>query len=141
MLDYICFDELFTKEFIACLEERGVSYQCRKDDMGTIVAIPDDLDEELDDDIDERFEELERAYERRLKQELMESEKNISAISVNLANGETCYVPIPEEMMNRLMSVLSSQEIGDLVDAIVSVVEDPDTRPICHHDPADETVK
>ena len=141
MLDYICFDELFTQEFIAYLEERGVSYQCREDDMGTIVAIPDDLDEALDDDIDERFEALERAYERRLKKELMEGEKNISAISVNLANGETCYVPIQEEMMNRLMSVLSPQEIGDLVDAIVSVVEDPDTRPICHHNPADEAVK
>jgi hypothetical protein len=141
MLDYICFDDVFTNEFKAYLEQRGVSYECREDDMGTIVAIPDDLDEVLDDDIDERFESLERAYERRLKQELMESEKNISAISVNLADGETCYVPIPEEMMNRLMTVLSPQEIGDLVDAIVSVVENPDTRPICHHNPDDEALK
>lgn len=141
MLDYICFDELFTKEFIDYLHQRGVSYECREDDMGTIVAIPDDLDEALDDDIDERFESLERAYEQRLKKELMETERNISAISVNLANGETCYVPIPEEMMNRLMSVLSPQEIGDLVDAIVSVVEDPDKRPICQHNPAEEAKK
>jgi hypothetical protein len=44
-------------------------------------------------------------------------------------------------MMNRLMSVLSPQEIGDLVDAIVSVVEDPDKRPICQHNPAEEAKK
>jgi hypothetical protein len=141
MLDYICFDNVFTEAFTAFLSQRGVSYELREDDMGTIVSIPDDLEETLDDAIDECFESLEKEYERRLKTELMETEKNISAISVNLANGDTCYVPIPEELMNRLMSVLSPQEIGDLVDAIVSVVENPDTRPICHHDPAGEVSK
>jgi hypothetical protein len=141
MLDYICFDKVFTEEFTAFLGQQDVGYELREDDMGTIVSIPDDLDADLDDAIDERFEALEREYERRLKSELMETEKNVSAISVNLSNGETCYVPIPEEMMNRLMTVLSPQEIGDLVDAIVSVVENPDTRPICHHEPAGEVSK
>jgi hypothetical protein len=141
MLDYICFDKVFTDEFTAYLSQQGVGYELREDDMGTIVSIPDDLEADLDDAIDECFESLEREYERRLKAELMETEKNVTAISVNLSNGDTCYVPVPEEMMKRLMTVLSPQEIGDLVDAIVSVVEDPDTRPICHHDPADEVSK
>ncbi len=134
MLDYICFDEEFTLAFKGFLESRGVEYQVREDDMGTIVAIPDDLDDALDDEIDEQFEVLERAYEQRLKQEMLNEEKNVTAISVNLANGDTCYVPIAEEMMQRLLSVLSPQEVGDLVDAIVSVVEQPDTRFICEHD-------
>lgn len=134
MLDYICFDEEFTRAFKDFLDSRAVEYQVREDAMGMIVAIPDDLDETLDDEIDEQFEALERAYEQRLKQELIREEKSVTAISVNLSNGDTCYVPVAEEMMQRLLSVLSPQEVGDLVDAIVSVVEQPDTRFICKHD-------
>ena len=138
MLDYICFDEQFTQAFTEFLRKKNVEYKIRDDDMGTIVSVPDDLDDELDDAIDEHFEAFERQYEERLKQELASQEKNVTAISVNLSSGETCYVPVSEEMMKRLLSVLSPQEVGDLVDAIVSVVENPDTRFICKHDPVVE---
>ena len=137
--DYICFDDTHAREFRAFLEARGVPYETRadtKDEGHLVVSVPDDLDEELDDAVEAEFERLEREYEQRLKQALIaedQAEKRVTAISVNLSSGETCYVPIPEEMMNRLLSVLSTQEIGDLVDAIVSAVENPDTRPICHH--------
>jgi len=134
MLDYICFDEEFTRSFTDFLGKRGVEFQTREDDMGMIVAIPDDLDDDLDAAIDERFEELERAYEKRLKQEMLSEEKNVTAISVNLSSGDTCYVPVSEEMMQRILSVLTPQEVGDLVDAIVSVIEQPDTRFICKHE-------
>jgi hypothetical protein len=139
MLDYICFDALFTQGFTEFLKQSDVQYQLRDDDMGTIVSIPDDLNDELDDLIDEQFEALEREYEVRLKQEMASGEKNITAISVNLSSGDTCYVPVSEEMMQRLLSVLSPQEVGDLVDAIVSVVEKPDPRFICKHDPVMES--
>ena len=138
MLDYICFDAPFTQAFTEFLQKKGVHYQLRDDDMGTIVSVPDDLDDELDDAIDEHFEHFEREYEMRLKQELASQDKNVTAISVNLSSGEVCYVPVAEEMMQRLLSVLSPQEVGDLVDAIVSVVENPDTRFICKHDPVVE---
>jgi hypothetical protein len=139
MLDYICFDALFTQGFTEFLKQNNVQYQLRDDDMGTIVSIPDDLNDELDDLIDGQFEALEREYEARLKQEMVSEEKNITAISVNLSSGDTCYVPVSEEMMQRLLSVLSPQEVGDLVDAIVSVVEKPDPRFICKHDPVMES--
>ena len=139
MLDYICFDVLFTQGFTEFLKQNDVQYQLRDDDMGTIVSIPDDLNDELDDLIDEQFEVLEREYEARLKQEMASEDKNITAISVNLSSGDTCYVPVSEEMMQRLLSVLSPQEVGDLVDAIVSVVEKPDPRFICKHEAVVET--
>ena len=138
MLDYICFDEQFTKSFTEFLQQNDVDYHLKDDEMGTVVSVPDDLDDDLDDLVDEQFEVFEREYEARLKQELA-SEKNVTAISVNLSSGDTCYVPVSEEMMQRLLSVLSPQEIGDLVDAIVSVVEKPDTRFICKHEAVLET--
>ncbi|RMG55974.1 MAG: hypothetical protein D6717_07180 [Gammaproteobacteria bacterium] len=137
--DYICFDTRHADEFRAFLEARGVPYETRpdsKDPEHLVVSVPDDLDDALDEAVEETYERLEREYEQRLKQELIaedQAEKRVTAISVNLASGETCYVPIPEEMMNRLLRVLSTEEIGELVDAIVSAVEARDTRPICHH--------
>lgn len=57
--------------------------------------------------------------------------KTSTALTVQLAGGQTVYAGIPADMMRRLLSVSSPEEIGHLVDAIATAVENPDLCPIC----------
>jgi hypothetical protein len=118
--------------FTRFLEARKIPYQSRDDALGRIVAIPEDLDDAIVDAV-------ECCYESSLQeQESLSSTlddetsgKTVTALSVQLTGGQTVYASIPAEFMRRLLSVLSPEEIGQIVDAIANAVENPDPRPLC----------
>ena len=51
---------------------------------------------------------------------------------VNLASGDTVYARVDPGLLGRIMQVLTPQELGEVVNAIVDAVENPDGRPLCH---------
>lgn len=132
MFDYIFHYSESRARFIRFLEAHRVPYQNRDDALGLIVAIPEDLDDPMVDAIERCYESLLQEQESR-SQALDDdpSGKTVTALTVQLAGGETVYARIPEEMMRRLLSVLRPEEIGQLVEAIASAVKNPDARPLC----------
>ncbi|MEJ2060376.1 MAG: hypothetical protein P8Y64_07805 [Gammaproteobacteria bacterium] len=132
MLEYIFFYEPSMDRFIAFLKERGIAYETRKDSLDEpIVRVPDDLDETTDDAIDSFYEELMGEYEDMLAQGGDPDEQHVTALTIGLNNGRTVYAPLKPQMMNRLMQAFSSTEIQELVDSIVTAVENEDDRPLC----------
>jgi hypothetical protein len=134
MLDFVFFDPRPRDLFAQFLEMRGVALTLSADDETFEVAIPEDTDEAL-------LLEIERYYDEMmaLNQSLFEA-GNASAgphsagVVLNLADGQTVYAQVDPVLLGRIMEVLTPQEFGSVVNAIVDAVEHPDPRPLCERD-------
>jgi hypothetical protein len=132
MFDYIFHHPESLEAFTKFLQSKSVPHETRADMLGSIVAIAEDIDDAILDEIESSYETLQRSQESMLFAQADEdSGKTSTALTVQLAGGQTVYASIPAEMMRRLLTVLSPEEIGQLVDAIATAVENPDLRPIC----------
>jgi hypothetical protein len=83
---------------------------------------------------------IERRYDEllTLNQQLFETEHpedvdnhHAAGVVVNLADGSTVYADISPRLLGRVMEVLTAEELGELVNAIVDAVECPDQRSLC----------
>src|SRR5688500_11029586 len=131
MLDYIFFNDKLLEKYIAFLEERGIDFDKRRDEMGFVVSIPEDLENGLEDEADSFYEELLARHEDLMETEGDPLDKNVAAITVNLSDGRVVYAPVRPALLNKLLAAISPQEVGELVHAIATCVENPDDRPIC----------
>ena len=50
---------------------------------------------------------------------------------VNLASGETVYARVDPSLLGRIMEVLAPEELGEVANAMVDAVENPDSRTLC----------
>ncbi|MEJ2575900.1 MAG: hypothetical protein P8106_04210 [Gammaproteobacteria bacterium] len=134
MLDYVFFDPLPCERFIEFLRERGLEPICREETRGAWeVALPEDLDEALAERIEAFYDEM-----MELNQALFEAGETAAAagyhaagVVLNLRSGQTVYAEVDPGLLGRVMSVVTPQEFGEIVDAIVAAVEQPDGRTFC----------
>ncbi len=131
MLEYIFFDEIPCQRFEAFLADRDIPFRRQQDETGFTVL----LSEALDDDL---IDEVEAEYDRMmdLDSELADSQDEAGAfhavgLSLRLADGRTVQAEIAPAVMDRMLSVLTPEEIDAFVQAIVDAVEHPDERSIC----------
>ena len=133
MLDYVFFDRRPFERFLAYLRERGLEPVCREgDDAVFEVSLPEDLDDALTDAVEAYYDEM-MAYNQALFEDgsAPGSDYHAAGVVVNLRNGEAVYAEVEPDLLARVMSVLSPEEFGRLVDAIVDAVEAPDGRSFC----------
>ncbi len=133
MLEYIFFHTAPMQRFVQALQARGVPCQSKDDDMGLVVAVPEDLDDALDEEIDALYETL-LAESESLLDEDEAAEQHIAALSISLSNGQNVQAAVDPGVLDRILTVITPQELNDLVDAIVSSVEQPDFRPVCQRE-------
>lgn len=133
MLDYIFFHQIPFDRFVAFLEEKGVRPETECSDDGFEVSVSEDLDDALSDEVEGRYDEL-----MALNQELFDSEQSQDAdnyhaagVVLNLKDGSTVYADVDSRLLARVMEVLTAEEFGQLVNAIVDAVEEPDSRSLC----------
>ncbi|MCL7743415.1 hypothetical protein LV476_00405 [Guyparkeria hydrothermalis] len=126
--------------FIRRLESLGLEVKVASDPIAeeaTTVSIPDNIDDDLADQIEGWYEEAAQAAEAELFAS-GDAEADVSAgVWVQLTDGRSSFAPMPPEMVSRILSVLSAEELGDFVSRIASAVEHPDDTPICRR-PAEE---
>ncbi|MBN2871311.1 MAG: hypothetical protein JXJ30_00200 [Halothiobacillaceae bacterium] len=126
--------------FIKRLEAEGIEVRVAADPIAeeaTTISIPDDIDDALADRIEVWYEEETQAAEA----ELFASggaEADVSAgVWVQLSNGGASFAPLSPDVVSRILSVLSPDELGDLVSRIADAVEHPDDTPICRRPAGD----
>ncbi|MHB8920424.1 MAG: hypothetical protein ACYC3N_05245 [Halothiobacillus sp.] len=121
--------------FIARLKALGLAVTSRPDPMNdavTTVAIPDTIDEALFDQIEQWYEE-ETMRNEAIARAAEESDEVVSAgIWVQLEGGGSSLARVDANMMGRMLSVLTPDELGQFVATIADAVEHPDVTPICH---------
>ncbi len=134
MLEYVFFEQEPRERFQDFLGEQGLNWTLEPRDPETLVVIDDaEIDDELADRIEDLYDELFDMEQALYEAGLPESAEHYAGtgVVVNLKDGRAVYANLPPELLNRVLSVISPEELGTIVDAIVSAVEDPDERTFC----------
>jgi len=131
MLEYIFFHKQLLEEFLKQLEQHAIPCETRDDAMGLVAAVPDDLDDERLEQVDKIYDALLDDTEMLVNSDDNASVKHAAAITLNLKNGDTVEASINPALLKRVLSVISYEELNELVEAIVDGVENPDHRPFC----------
>lgn len=125
MLEYIFFDAGLRDEFVAYARDLGLTCELRDDNMGLVVAVDEEaLNDDREDQLETHYEQLEERQAELLAQE-EGGLKQLAGFRVNLPDGQSCQVPLPPEMANRLMTSFSLDEIQTLLDTVARSVLDP----------------
>lgn len=132
MLEYIFFHDQPRQKFISYLVNHGISYNEQDDTMGMIIAVPEDMGDDIEDEIEAYYDKLMEDAEELLIEDGEVAERDVAAITISLQSGETIYASVDPKVLNRVLGVITTQELNDLVNSIVSSVENPDDRPFCN---------
>lgn len=131
MLEYIFFDERPWRQFIDYLESLGLQPERSSEDQGWLVALPEDLDDALDEQIEAYYDRMLEMNESLVAEAEGEAHVHTAGVNVTLADGRVVQAAIDPKLMQRLLEVVSPEELGELVNAIADAVENPDERPFC----------
>jgi len=131
MLEYIFFHDQPRQNFISYLVSHNIPYNEQDDIMGMIIAVPEDMGDDIEDDIEAYYDKLMEDAEELLNEDGEVAEKDVAAITISLQSGETIYASVDPKVLNRILGVITTQELNELVNSIVSSVENPDDRPFC----------
>ncbi len=130
MIDYIFFDIALRDKFVSYVEKRGVRYEAPEDNMGMVVAIPENTPERVLDDIEDYYRTLEDAQE---EQSETEGDLNrLAGFNFTLPNGESRMLPLQIDMANRLMESFTLKEIQELLNAVAECTLNPNDEHLCH---------
>ncbi len=132
MIEFALFSQKPVEMFIKFLSNKGLSPKTRETDDCYLVCLPEDLGSELHESIDTE-------YDRLLTMDMTMAEDDeadnagyhSSAIVVHLPDGSHSYATVNPAYMARIMEVLTAEEFGEIVNAIVDAVEQPETRTSC----------
>ena len=133
MLDYIFFHQTPFDEFLAFVNAKGLQPETEVEDGNYEVRLPEDIDDALNAEIEERYDALMDTNRALFESEQEEGTDNYQGAGVvlNLKGGETVYADVDPGLLAKIMGVLSADEFGEVVNAIVDAVENLDTRTFC----------
>ncbi len=134
MLEFVFFDPRPRQRFADFLRERGVAATLLDDDETCGIGVPEDIDDALLAEIEACYDEM-LAFDRELFEAAaddVQRGEQAAGVVLNLASGETVYARVDPQLLGRIMGVLTPQEFGEVVNAIVDAVERPDAGPLCH---------
>ncbi len=134
MLEYIFFDQRPWQLFIDFLQDLGLAPEAAHEEQGYLVRLPEDTSDELMEQIEERYDELLDMNEQLFSEQAGEEHVHRAGVSVNLSDGRTVQAAIPPVLLNRILEAVSTDELGQFINAIVDAVEHPDERPFCQRD-------
>jgi len=129
-MDYIFFDANLRDRFVKHTNDLGVACDSRDDNMGLVVAVPEDLSDDLMDAIENHYDELEKEQSR-LMSEAEGGLKMLAGLNFVLPDGETCMVPLQPDMAKRLLSCFSLEEIQALFSTVARSALDPKEGHLC----------
>ena len=131
MLEYIFFHKQLLEQFVEQLERLNIPCETRDDAMGLVAGVSDDLDDALVEQVDEVYDALMDDAEKLFDVDEKTDEMQSAAFCIKLKNGDSVDAPINTALLKRILTVLSYEELNELVKAIVDSVENPDHRPFC----------
>lgn len=140
MMEYIFFDANLRDRFVEYAKGMGVACDLRDDNMGLVVAVPEDLADDLADILEARYDKLEEEQSDLMSQ----SEgglKKLAGFKLVLPDGKICMVPLQPDMANRLLSCFSIEEIQVLFDTVARSALDLKDSHLCEILRADTNTK
>ena len=133
MIEYIFFHQKPCDLFCQFLVSLKIPFETNKEETdieGLLVAIADDLDDEISNKIESYYDELLEMDEALLVED-PEDLIDQAGLAVTLNSGQSTFASIDPDVLNRMLTSVSRDEIAAFIDAIVNAVENPDDRPLC----------
>lgn len=133
MIDYVFFDKRPSEMFADYLRALGLAPEVEAGEETFEVRLPDDVDDSLTDRIEAEYDRLLDMNRDLYYAETEAGPENFSmaGITLFLKDGTTSMVDVTPEFLNRILDVMSYDELADFVAAVVARVEDPDARTFC----------
>ncbi|MEN8175362.1 MAG: hypothetical protein ABFS23_06345 [Pseudomonadota bacterium] len=134
MLEYVFFHSETCRRFEDKVRSLGLAHSLNHDGTQLTLALAEEsVDDDLADELDALYDELLDTDRRLYEEGKEESPEHFHAagLVVNLNSGKTVYARIKPALLTRIMEVLAPHELGELVDAVVDAVENPDPRSFC----------
>lgn len=131
MLEYIFFHHDPRLLFMQYLNKQNIPYSEQDDNMGMVIAIPEDLDEPIEDAIEKHYDTLMENAEELLLSDGEAAEKDNAAITITLDDGKIIYASVSPNVINRVLTVITPQELNNLVNSIVTSALNPDESSLC----------
>lgn len=135
MLEYIFFHEEPLSRFKAFLASHEIPILKQDldetDITATTVFLQDDLDDEVETKIEDFYDEMMSLNEKLIAEQNQSDEKQQVGLAVSLKDGRSVFASVNPDVLNRILTVISHDELGELVDVIADAVENPDDRPLC----------
>ncbi len=131
MLEYVFFDHRPFDQFLNYLRELGLNPESRVSDRDEyLIKLSDDLDDAVIEKVEAFYEKMVGMSEKLLAEE---DEHYLSAagVQVNLADGSRTVASVDPDLLKKILTVLSYDELDQFVTSISRSVENPDERPIC----------
>lgn len=134
MLEYLFFTSSVADKFIRVLKERNLDYIQEAEPMqGAIVLkIAEGVDDDLWDALDNLYDELSEEDQALLEEGIDDSgAKSAAGIYLQLLGGKQTIAQVDPDIMNKILSAITMDELNAFIDTIVRSVENPDDSPIC----------
>ena len=133
MLEYVLFHEKPFLLFIDWLKSKGVTPETETKEDTYEIKISEDLDENLLDEIDEQYELYMDMTQQLVNDEERENQDgyHMAGVVVSLKDGSISYADVDPNLLGRVLSVISPEELGEIVTAIADAVETPQTKTFC----------
>lgn len=129
MIEYIFFDATLRDRFMSYAEQRHISGTAIEDNMGMVIAIPEEVSEVLLDELEEYYDQL-QDEQAELSKEAGDL-KRLAGLRFNLPDGQSRMLPLQADMANRLMANFSLEEIQGLLDAVAYCTLNPNNEHLC----------
>ncbi len=127
MLEYVFFQEAPRKQFQEFLTEQGLAWTLESGDFETLVVVDEaGLDNELAERVESMYDEL-FAVEEALQAERAAPPRRPddgSGLTVKLPDERSVYVRLPPELVERVLTVITAEELAVLVEVIACTVAD-----------------
>ncbi len=138
VMEYVFFDQDLATRFQAYCKQLGVNCEMKEelthtDDDSFTLVIKDPLSEELTEQIEEQYGEM--LFGEQAAQ--IEGNSGSGALAdacgvqVQLQSGEFTTVAIHPEIMNKILSVLTVDELQQFLSQVAEDIENPKSGPIC----------
>lgn len=135
LLEYIFFHTQPFNQFKQFLKSKNVALLKEgideTDVEALVVYIQDDLDEALSDQIEDFYDDMMELNEVLIAELDETDEVHNVGLAVSLNDGRSVLAAVEPDVLNRILDVVSHQELGELVDAIADAVENPDASSLC----------
>lgn len=130
MYEYLFFEAEICDHFLADLAQRDISAQ--RLDQELLIGVSEEITDEQSDYVDHLYEQLLQQTAELLERRGEGLEKDVAAVQVALADGSPCTIRLDSELMARLLSAISMEELRDMCQCIAVGVERRDNSPLCH---------
>lgn len=131
MYEYVFFDEGVRDHFCSELARMQVEHQASVEST-LMIEVSEEIDDAVSDAIDELFERLLQVTADLMEEKGEGLEKDVAGVQVLLADGAHCTIRLDPDLVSRMLTAISMEELRDLCQTITEGVERRDNSPLCH---------